>query len=110
MKIAILNCLQANEVCAAAACLKAFNAKSRSFAQYGDEPLELVALARCNGCGNGIDAGFREKLERIVNEGAEAVHLGVCTIQRETKKECPTITEAAAWLEEHNVKVIRGTH
>lgn len=108
MKIAILNCLQANEVCAGASCLRAVNTKTRHFAQY-DEPLELVAMARCNGCGSGINDGFREKLERMVSEGAEAVHLGVCTVRRD-KTECPTITEAARWLEAHGVKVVRGTH
>ena len=62
MKIAMLNCLNANEVCTGAGCLKAFNARSRHFAEYGETPLELVAMARCNGCGKGIDEGFREKL------------------------------------------------
>lgn len=110
MKIAILNCLMANDVCAGEACLKSFNTKSRHFAEYGDTPLELVAMARCNGCGKGIDEGFREKLERIVSEGAEVCHLGVCTRHGEEKKECRTITEAAAWLEERGVRIVRGTH
>ena len=110
MKIAILNCLNANDVCAGAACLKAFNSKTRHFADYGDTPLELVAFGRCSGCGHGIDEGFREKLERIVSEGAEACHLGVCTRMPETREECPTITEAAAFLEARGVRVVRGTH
>ena len=110
MKIAILNCLKANEVCTGASCLRAFNARSRHFAAYGDTPLELVAMARCNGCEADIDAGFREKLERIVSEGAEVCHLGVCTVRSDTKEECPTITRAAAWLEERGVKIVRGTH
>ena len=110
MKIAMLNCLKANEVCTAAACLKAFNAKTRHFEAYGDTPLSLVALARCNGCDAGIDKGFREKLDRIVEEGAEACHLGVCTVRSDTKEECPVITRAAAYLEERGVKIVRGTH
>lgn len=63
MKIAMLNCLKSNKVCTGAACLSAMNSRSRSFEQYQDTPLELVALARCNGCEAGIDAGFQEKLE-----------------------------------------------
>ena len=66
MKIAMLNCLDANRVCAAAGCLRAFNTRSRHFAEYGDTPLELTAMARCNGCGQGIDEGFREKLDREI--------------------------------------------
>lgn len=110
MKIAVLNCLKANSVCTGAACLKAWGAKSRSFGRYGDEPLELVAFSRCNGCEAGIDKGFQEKLERIVSEGAQACHLGVCTVRRETGQECPVIREAAAWLESHGVEIVRGTH
>lgn len=110
VKIAILNCLQANEVCAAAACLKAFNSKNRHFARYAGEPLELVALARCNGCQAGIDEGFQEKLNRIVSEGAEVCHLGVCTVRRDTGRECPVIREAAAYLESKGVTIVRGTH
>ncbi|MDO5154054.1 MAG: CGGC domain-containing protein [Eubacteriales bacterium] len=110
MKIAILNCLQANTVCTGAACLKAFNSKTRHFARYEKEPLELVALARCNGCEAGIDGGFREKLDRIVSEGAQACHLGVCTVRRGTGQECPVIRDAAAYLESKGVSIIRGTH
>ena len=76
-KIAILNCLKANDVCTGAACLKAFNNRNRHFEPYGDEPLELVAMGRCNGCEAGIDEGFQEKLDRILQEGAEICHLGV---------------------------------
>ena len=110
MKLAMLNCLEANEVCTGAGCLKAFNTRTRHFAEYGDTPLELTAMARCNGCEAEIDEGFREKLERIVSEGAEVCHLGVCTVKTDTKEECPTITRAAAWLEERGVRIVRGTH
>ncbi len=111
MKIAILNCLRANDVCAAAACLSAFNSKSRHFAAYAsDDALELVALARCNGCEAGIDSGFREKLDRMVREGAQVCHLGVCTVRRDTGQECPVIHEAAAYLEGKGIAVVRGTH
>ena len=110
MKIAMLNCLNANQVCTGAGCLRAFNSRTKHFAEYGDIPLELVAMARCNGCGKGIDEGFREKLDRIVSEGTEVCHLGVCTRHGEDKKECPTITEAAAYLEAKGVRIVRGTH
>ena len=109
MKIAILNCLKANQVCTGAACLTALNSGTKHFASYG-EPLELVAMARCNGCDAGIDEGFREKLDRIVAEGAQTCHFGVCTVRRDLGKECPVITEAADYLEAHGVRPVRGTH
>ena len=110
MKIAMLNCLKANEVCGAASCLKAFNSKTRHFEQYGEEPLTLVSLARCNGCEAGIDAGFTEKLDRMIQEGAQVCHVGVCTKRHGTGEECPTITKAAAYLEEKGLRIVRGTH
>lgn len=110
MKIAILNCLKANSVCAGAGCLKALENRARYFARYQNIPTELVAFARCNGCDAGIDPGFQEKLERIVKEGAQVCHLGVCTVRRETGEECPVIRQAAEWLEAHGVEIVRGTH
>lgn len=110
MKIAILNCLKANEVCAGASCLTALSGRKRHFERYGSEPVELIAFARCNGCGARIDEGFREKLDRIIEEGAEVCHLGVCTKNFRTKEECPTITEAADYLSARGIKIVRGTH
>ncbi len=113
MKIAMLNCLRANDVCTGAGCLRAFNSGTKHFEQYGDTPLELVAMARCSGCEAGMDEGFREKLDRIVSEGAQVCHLGVCTQKKDAggeRHECPVITEAARCLEERGVRVHRGTH
>ena len=45
-KIIMLNCLRANQVCTGAACLKAFNERTRTFAQYGEEELFLQAFFR----------------------------------------------------------------
>mgnify|MGYP000130420064 CR=1 FL=1 len=64
-RIVMLNCLRANSVCTGAACLQAFNAKTKTFARYGDEPLELVAFFRCNGC----DAPQDDAGDRIAMRG-----------------------------------------
>ena len=65
-KIAMLNCLKANEVCTGAACMKAFNEKSRSFERYREEETVVAAFMRCNGCDAhpGEDKGLQEKLDR----------------------------------------------
>ena len=110
MKIAMLNCLKANSVCTAAACLKALNNRKAHFEEYAGKDVELVALARCSGCDAGIDEGFREKLDRIVSEGVEVCHFGVCTVKKETGAECPVITEAGEYLEKKGVRLVRGTH
>ena len=41
MKIAVLNCLKANEVCTAAGCLKAFNTKTKHFEVYKDTDTKI---------------------------------------------------------------------
>lgn len=110
-KIAMLNCLKANEVCTGAACFKAFNLKQKHFEIYKDEEIELAAYMRCNGCGKepSKDDGMIEKIERLRKEGVEVVHVGVCT-QNGAGEECKTITEISSMLEEKGIKVIRGTH
>ena len=108
MKIGVLNCLKANECCTGAACLNALNSRKRSFERYSGKEISLVAFARCNGCGKGIDAGFTEKLDRIVSEGTEVVHLGICT--NIDGRECPTMTKVADYLQSHGIEIIRGTH
>ena len=66
-KIVILACQKANTVCTGAACLRAFNQRTRSFAQYQNEEIELEAFFRCNGC-DVWDDGMQEKLERLIEQ------------------------------------------
>ena len=51
---------------------------------------------------------MREKLERLVAVGTEAVHIGVCA--RMGGARCPTMEENARWLEERGIKVVWKTH
>lgn len=112
-KIIMLNCLRANQVCTGAACLKAFNERTRTFAQYGEEELFLQAFFRCNGCdeqGNGIwDEGMDEKLERMEGLHADAVHMGVCT-KRKDGTRCPLIQRIADRLHQQGAQLVDGTH
>lgn len=109
-KIAILNCLMANEVCAGASCLRAFYARQAGFARYAGEELQLVAFSRCSSCRKQLqdDMGMLEKLERIVSEGAEAVHIGVCAQMNNVR--CPTMETYAKWLEDRGVEIVWQTH
>ena len=79
-KIAILTCLRANDVCAGCGCLNAFYDRKRHFDRYADEEIRLTAFMRCSRClregGDPMDdAGFVEKLERLIAEGTEVVQL-----------------------------------
>ena len=109
-KIAMLNCLKANDVCTGAGCLKAFYSRTGGFAEYGDEQLQLMAMARCSGCDKTAenDPGMMEKLERLVSVGTEIVHIGVCAAHN--SEPCPTMQTHARWLEEHGIRIIWRTH
>lgn len=116
-KIAILSCLNSNRVCTGAACLQAFHQRSRSFARYEGEELELVAFMHCNGCGSDplSDPGMQEKLERLGTIGTDVVHIGICTQKKVpddegARTECPVITQIARQLEQSGICVVRGTH
>lgn len=111
-KIVMLTCLKANRVCTGAACLQAFNSKTKTFARY-QEPLELEAFFRCNGCDaqgiGGWDEGMEEKVERLLSLHPDAVHLGVCTKEKSGRR-CPLIQRVADALSEAGAVIVDGTH
>ena len=110
-KIAIVACLQANDVCAGAACLDALDARRAHFASYAGEEVKLCAFMRCSTCGVSPteDRGMTEKLERLLKCGVEIAHIGVCAKKRDGTV-CPYMTETAEWLTSHGIKVVWGTH
>lgn len=110
-KIAMLNCLKANEVCTGAGCFTAWNEKKKTFARYQDEEAELVAFLRCNGCGcdPAEDSGMQKKLQRLKDIGTQVVHVGVCTKNREGQR-CPTIQKIIDQLEDLGIAWVDGTH
>ena len=112
-RIAIVCCLQANDVCAGCACLNAFYDRRKSFERYAGEELRLMAFMRCSHCvkeGDPMeDAGFVEKLERFVSEGVEIVHIGICA-GREEETACPGMKKMADAFREKGLEVVWGTH
>ena len=111
-KIAVLTCLDACQVCTGASCFAAWNKRERGFAPYAGEESSLQAFFHCNGCGKDpeTDPGMLEKLSRLESIGVDTVHTGVCTIQRETGKTCPTITKIIGILRQRGIAVVHGTH
>lgn len=107
-KIVILACQKANTVCTGAGCLKAFNQKTKSFARYQNEEIELEAFFRCNGC-DVWDDGMQEKLERLIFLQPDAVHMGICTKYKDGTR-CPTIKRIVDALSEIGAVPVDGTH
>lgn len=110
-KIAILSCLEACQVCTGAACLQAWNEKTRHFAPYAGEDAMLAAFFHCNGCGKDpeTDPGMLEKLDRLQTMGVDTVHTGVCTMRPE-QVQCPTIEKIRALLQKRGIVTVHGTH
>lgn len=114
MKIAILTCLNSNDVCTRAGCLQAFFHRKDFFRDYGED-VELAALMTCNGCKKERpaepeeDAGILEKIQRLTDENVEVVHVGVCRNMKENV-ECPRMTRIIKMLEKEGIRIVRGTH
>ena len=108
--LAILCCLDANDVCTGAGCLRALRERRGGFACYEGQETELLAFLRCSHCSTPLeeDAGMQEKLERLVSIGTQAVHIGVCAQPKGEK--CPYMAANAKWLEDHGIQVIWKTH
>lgn len=111
-KIAMLNCLNANDVCGGVGCMKAFHQRRATFERYADQDAEVYGFLRCSQCGVSYteDPGMTEKLERLVSEGIEAVHIGVCAYKKSAGQVCPFMEQNAAWLTDHGIEVVWGTH
>ena len=110
-KLAILTCLQANDVCAGVSCLEALAARRGGFIPYAGQEVQLCAFLRCSHCGANPteDPGMLEKLERIASCGVDAAHVGVCA-QKKNGARCPQMAQAAAWLEARGIEVVWRTH
>lgn len=91
--------------------MAAFNNRTGAFQQYQTEELELSAFFHCNGCNSVLeqDNGLLEKLDRILKIHPDAVHLGVCTLKKETGR-CKTIEQFIKVFQDNGIAVIDGTH
>lgn len=113
-KIGILTCLHSNDVCARVGCLKAFMNRDPFFKDYSKDTA-LAAMMTCNGCKSmnptepDEDKGILEKMDRLVSENIDIMHVGVCRLTDE-KKECPRMTKICKMIEDRGIQVVRGTH
>lgn len=112
-RIAILVCGKAvGNVCTGSSCMKAMNCRKGTFTRYESEEIELQAFFQCSGCGNDLEHndGLREKVEHILKIAPDAVHVGVCTIEKDTKKRCAVIETMMKIFKENGIEVLNGTH
>lgn len=74
MKVALIRCLQTEDMCPGTGCFASFKNQSGSLEEI-DEDVELVGWNTCGGC-PGKKAATRA--ERMVARGAEAIVLASC--------------------------------
>jgi predicted metal-binding protein len=104
-KIGIIICDRYRR-CAGGKCLRALRNREGAFHIYGDEDVELVGYATCDGCpgGNVEYAG-----DEMVKNGADVVHLATGLVVGYPP--CPYIDTFEAFLRErYGIKVVVGTH
>ena len=73
----------------------------------------LTAFMRCSACrrdGGEPDAGEIEKLDRLAKEGTEAVHVGVCALDRASGGMCPGMRRLAEECRARGMEVVLRTH
>lgn len=112
-RIAILVCGKAvGNACTGSSCMKAMNCRKGTFARYESEEIELQAFFQCSGCGDDLEhnSGLQEKVERILKIDPDSAHVGVCTIEKDTKKRCAVIGKMLKIFKEHGIEVLNGTH
>lgn len=118
MKIGILTCIRANDVCTGAGCLNAFYDRTNAFYRY-EENIRLGVFMTCNDCEDRQplepedDPGMQEKLERLVQEDIKIIHVGVCAWLKNDKSEsylCPRIKKICRMMENMGIQVVQGTH
>lgn len=110
IRLAILSCLKASEVCSGSACFRALNTRTASFNVYKEKDIEVIAFFHCNGCGCNYetDADYSEKMDTLIKLNPDVVHIGKCSLSN--LKECPVITMMAEKLENNGILIKRGTH
>lgn len=108
-RLAILTCQRALQGCPGATCLWAFQEKQYHFEQYRDSelPVRLCAFFPCNGCDADYesDPKLLKKIERLVLERVDKVHLGNCM-----KNKCKNIDKICELLTRYGLEYELGTH
>jgi len=103
LRVGIVVCeANARRSCPGTSCFLAVKGKVGEFSQYGK--VELVGFTTCGGCP--VPKYNLEKVELLLNRGAEAIHFGNCV------RDCPHLDNMEKEVEQTypDLKVIVGTH
>lgn len=111
-RIAIFTCLKTTAECAGCGCMKAYNRKTGTFEEYANQEVELLSFFQCSRCieqeGAEPDKNLIKKLDRLVSESVQKVHIGICTKKNGVK--CPGAKMVQQLLQERGIATVEGTH
>lgn len=109
LRIAILSCRDTMLRCAGRSCMWAFQEKEKHFEPYRESelPVRLCAYFGCNGCDTDYetDPSFEKKLERLVLDDVNIIHLSGCLVHH-----CPNLEKIRTKIEGYGVRCELGTH
>ena len=100
-RIAIVTCKNAASVCTGASCLQAFR-ECNGVKDQG--PFDQGVFPELDG-----DEGMQKKLDRLLKEKVDVVHLGICCWNSE-RELCPWMKKFIPELRQRGFLVKSGTH
>jgi len=104
VKIGIIRCHERSEECAGWNCFPAIANKTGKFEGY--DKIELVGFDTCGGCGRGKPDKIVKQARRLVEHGAEVIHLGSCLVAH-----CPSKDIYIKALEKSiKIPIVEMTH
>jgi len=103
-KVGIIRCDAYGDDCPASSCFRAMRENTGKFDNYGE--IHIIGLDNCGGCGRGKPEKIIARAKRLVDRGAEVIHLSNCLTGS-----CPSgETYIEAVQNAIDAEVVLGTH
>jgi predicted metal-binding protein len=103
-KVGIIRCDAHSENCAAFGCFRAMRENTGKFENYGE--IQIIGVDTCGGCARGKADKILARAKRMVDRGAEVIHLGNCLTGA-----CPSVdVYIQAIRNDSGAEVVLGTH
>jgi predicted metal-binding protein len=103
-KVGIIRCNAYSDDCPASGCFRAMRENTGKFKDYGE--IQIIGLDTCGGCARGKPDKIIARAKRLIDRGAEVIHLSNCLIGA-----CPsTDVYIQAIRDDSGAEVVLGTH
>lgn len=103
-KVGIIRCDAYGDDCPASGCFSAMRENTGQFKNYGE--IEIIGLDTCGGCARGKPDKIIARAKRLIDRGAEVIHLSNCLTGG-----CPSGESYIQSVQDAiNAEVVLGTH